>query len=99
MQTVADVPEAPRDDRPLMPLIHDPDLARHVAALFLSTAPDQMDRLREAIAGGAAVVCIAGIYNWIQGQSQVNATLRGEGRLGLAPSPTGTVGGGLRWTF
>jgi signal transduction histidine kinase/CheY-like chemotaxis protein len=50
----ADAPDAPRDDRPLMPLIHDPGLARHVAELFLSTAPDQMDRLREAIAGGDA---------------------------------------------
>jgi two-component system sensor histidine kinase/response regulator len=57
-------PPAPETDplrpaaepKPLTPLISDPALMRHVAELFLQTAPEQIDRLRDALARRDAVL-------------------------------------------
>jgi signal transduction histidine kinase/CheY-like chemotaxis protein len=47
-QTLSERPEA--DAHPsLTPLISDPETSRHIAKLFLETAPAQMDRLRAAV--------------------------------------------------
>jgi len=40
---------SPAPDLSVTPLITDPDISRHVAGLFLDTAPAQLDRLRQAV--------------------------------------------------
>jgi HPt (histidine-containing phosphotransfer) domain-containing protein len=42
------------DSKDIAPVISDPSLVRHVATLFLSTAPGQMARLTRAIEEGDA---------------------------------------------
>ena len=41
--------DAPAPEASVTPLISDPEISRHVAGLFLDTAPGQLDRLRRAV--------------------------------------------------